>query len=732
MLRPDRATRFSTGAVRRPVIEHACVAVALAAAGGAYRLVVAGDDWWLTAALVSTAVTAVCGALEALRTVRESVAGTVLAPAAGAAAALWLCAWIFVPATLLGPLPTPASVSALADLFVRGGVLAMQEAAPAAAARPLVLVLVAAFAALALLAHLLLRWRRGVTAIGVLGVAVLVVPALIAGRTPATEVVLVAAAAWLVLLRVRTEPRAGRAGLVPAIAIGAAGLAGAAVLPPVLPDVTAVARPWGEPPPEVFGRGINPMVQLGQNLRRNSTAVAARYTTTLDDPPYLKVAVLRDFTGETWRPAEAGPADPFEGAIDLDRDVERSTETTDVVIEDLTSTMLPVPYPAQRVEGLEGSWRWQRAGLVLSSQEATTRDQTYSVQSLQREPTAAQLRAGDAAIGPALEPYVTLVDDVPDVVRTTAAEVTAGAGSDYDRALALQDHLRGNFVYDEQAPVAEDYDGNGLDVLAEFLQRRAGYCVHFSSAMAVMARELGIPARIAVGYAPGSPVDTEEESGRTVYEVTSNDLHAWPELYFRGVGWVSFEPTPAVGTGTSFADPQSPQQGDAAQPAPSDQDPERPDVSEREGEQDEAGTRPSEAAPMAPRAVAVVAAAALFAAASPALWRAARRRRRLHGPRASAWWLELEDTATDLGLQAVGGTPRATAAQLRTRSAELDGGALAAVVEAVEAERFARPGTPVPDERARARTLVRELERSVSTSRRVAARLLPRSLWTWL
>ncbi|MGM3293757.1 transglutaminase-like domain-containing protein, partial [Escherichia coli] len=84
--------------------------------------------------------------------------------------------------------------------------------------------------------------------------------------------------------------------------------------------------------------------------------------------------------------------------------------------------------------------------------------------------------------------------------------------------------------------------GNGGDELEEFLtddeDGRTGYCEQFASAMAVMARSLGIPARVAMGFLE----PTEEGRGQWVY--STDDLHAWPELYFAGQGWVRFEPTP--------------------------------------------------------------------------------------------------------------------------------------------------------------------------------------------
>jgi hypothetical protein len=114
--------------------------------------------------------------------------------------------------------------------------------------------------------------------------------------------------------------------------------------------------------------------------------------------------------------------------------------------------------------------------------------------------------------------------------------------------MALQQWFRqdGKFTYSTEAPA----DGGG-DAVAEFLVARKGFCIQFSSAMAVMARALGIPARIGVGFLPGRPGAGAWRS------VLLTDAHAWPELYFEGTGWVRFEPTPASRSGAapSWAQP---------------------------------------------------------------------------------------------------------------------------------------------------------------------------------
>ncbi|MHB1490167.1 MAG: transglutaminase-like domain-containing protein, partial [Cellulomonas sp.] len=157
--------------------------------------------------------------------------------------------------------------------------------------------------------------------------------------------------------------------------------------------------------------------------------------------------------------------------------------------------------------------------------------------------TAAQLAAAGRIADVPVESLTVPQTSKTSAVRLVAQRVTAGATTPYEQAVALQNYFRDsrNFTYDTTvAPVVSD------DAVWDFLQGKRGYCVHFATAMTVMARMLGIPARIAVGFLPG-------QANGTTYTVTGRQTHAWPELYFAGAGWVRFEPTPAVQTGLAPA-----------------------------------------------------------------------------------------------------------------------------------------------------------------------------------
>ncbi len=137
--------------------------------------------------------------------------------------------------------------------------------------------------------------------------------------------------------------------------------------------------------------------------------------------------------------------------------------------------------------------------------------------------------------------YLQLPEELPDRVRTLAADTVEGRKTDYDRAKAIEQYFkRSGFTYetDDVAVPAEDQD-----YVDQFLfETKRGYCDNFSTSMVVMLRSVGIPARWVKGYANGTEVDKTDE-GLRVFEVENNDAHSWVEAYIDGIGWMPFEPT---------------------------------------------------------------------------------------------------------------------------------------------------------------------------------------------
>jgi transglutaminase-like putative cysteine protease len=159
----------------------------------------------------------------------------------------------------------------------------------------------------------------------------------------------------------------------------------------------------------------------------------------------------------------------------------------------------------------------------------------YRVRANIYEPTILQLRdAGDTYPDWVTSHYLQLPDDLSPEIVALAQRITAGASTPYDKAAAITDYLRRNITYSEtvEKPPA------GRDPLAWFLfDSRKGFCNYYATAEVILLRSVGIPARMVVGFAQG------EFESPNYYVVRQRDSHAWPEVYFPGVGWMEFEPT---------------------------------------------------------------------------------------------------------------------------------------------------------------------------------------------
>jgi transglutaminase-like putative cysteine protease len=163
----------------------------------------------------------------------------------------------------------------------------------------------------------------------------------------------------------------------------------------------------------------------------------------------------------------------------------------------------------------------------------------YTVRSRIVVPTAAQLDQVRDLTAVQYGWWTELPADLDPRIEEIANDWTQGEDSDYDKVLAIQQHFHSEgFTYSTDVDVADD-----ADALLTFLtQTKTGFCQQYASAMAVLVRELGLPARIAVGYQAG----TLQDDG--TYLVQSKNAHAWVEVYFEGYGWLQFEPTPGHGT----------------------------------------------------------------------------------------------------------------------------------------------------------------------------------------
>lgn len=185
---------------------------------------------------------------------------------------------------------------------------------------------------------------------------------------------------------------------------------------------------------------------------------------------------------------------------------------------------------------------------ALRARVLLTDDLVYSVVSEVPTPSRQDLEVGLEGVPPEVQArYTKLPSDLPSRVRDLAFQIAGGEPTILGKAEAIQEWLRDNTLYRLEIPPPP----RGTDSVDYFLfEEREGYCEHIASAMTVMLRALGVPARFATGYDAG---DRNVFSG--FYEVKASDAHSWVEVYFPRVGWIQFDPThgvpPAASSGAS-------------------------------------------------------------------------------------------------------------------------------------------------------------------------------------
>ncbi|GAA4785002.1 transglutaminase TgpA family protein [Microbacterium gilvum] len=655
--------------------------------------------------------------------------------------AAWVvCATVALPASVPRAVvvPVPETFPAFDRLLIRVAEEILQGVAPLDASSGLSWVLLAAIGLFAIaMAHVVLTARLPLlAAVGFITVSL--IPSFVVPQRVEPVYFVPLAVAVLLLLRADTRARDPRRGVGHAVSasavaavVGTVAVVAALAIPPFLPQ--PVARP---------GSGLGPTttidadLDLGASLREPSQTEVLQLTTAVGSAPYLRVATLSSFDGDVWTPdtgalTGAGAALPGVPGIE----VATVPGTARIEITRLAGEFLPVPYALTGLDA-DGAWSMLEANRTIASSSETSLGAEYGVQWQRATPTREQAQA--AAVGADAPAQALALPALPDIVTSLAQEVTAEASSPYDRLRALQTWFRGGaFAYSLDAPVEEGFDGSGVEAIARFLEVRSGYCVHFASAFAVMARSLGIPTRVVVGYLPGTSTGTaDDEDGAFVYSYTSAQLHAWPEAYLDGIGWTPFEPTASLGVPTNFL-PETPGEAGSEEEAPllpssAPTPTATADDAGRAPEDVGGGVAQGDDDGLA-RALAATGAAvlALLALLLPFLVRTARRMRRFGAgddARPRAVWREVVDLAIDAGVPvAASDSPRALGARLVAEhgapSADVD-----RLVGAVERSAYGREGGALTQEAAAASVERIRLALLPTRGSRARAALLPRSL----
>ncbi len=320
-------------------------------------------------------------------------------------------------------------------------------------------------------------------------------------------------------------------------------------------------RSWGSDSPAVghtesfvWDQSYGPLTwpRIGQTM----------FEVRSDSPYYWRTAVLDQFDGSSWVQSDQ----PGNAAIQLPKRPAGSAgprlnpswiHQLEYSIHSLNSNVVvgagtPLGFPT--INGVTAMDR----GLVLPASEPLSTGESYVMRSYIPDPSAAQMRNAPTQYPASVARDLTLTlpggdavhlpswgaptDGRADQVLANSAyggvyrlarRVTAGARTPYDAISAIETYLSSRYTYNEFAPIRH------LALRTFLLGARRGYCQHFSGAMALMLRMIGVPARVAAGFSPGKPNSDGD------YVVTDFDAHAWVETYFPGIGWVTFDPTPA-------------------------------------------------------------------------------------------------------------------------------------------------------------------------------------------
>ena len=351
----------------------------------------------------------------------------------------------------------------------------------------------------------------------------------------AATIVVVSAAGWLLLDRPGPPVRVAAGRLTPVVALAAAAGALATlavVVSPfeprrlVDPPHRTVAEP--SPLPRLAGWHEEGDVEL---LR-----VAAPAGTR------LRLVTLGSYTGGAWSAtASYRPlgtmADPT-----LPPGRHRTTVDATVTITTLDGLWLPTPGQPQRASLSDVDVEPESGSLALRSQRLQP-GVHYDVRAWLDTPDPGEVAAAGVPSGPAARPYLD-TPRLPWAFAEYARQITFGASTPFEQAVAIEYAVRDGRRHDPTAPVGSSYAR-----LETFLFRelgadagaRVGTSEQFAAAFAVLARSIGLPSRVVLGFTTGGP----QVGGMT--SVRGRDAVAWPEVYFTGLGWYPFDPTPSAG-----------------------------------------------------------------------------------------------------------------------------------------------------------------------------------------
>jgi len=300
---------------------------------------------------------------------------------------------------------------------------------------------------------------------------------------------------------------------------------------------------WDDPEePRVV---LSPLVDIRSRLINQPDVEVFTVESGVKD--YWRITSLDVFDGRIWR--SRGSFEDAAGPLDTDlpdgTSFEAVTQTFD--INRLGEIWLPAAYEPAEVlsapDDIELEYEPQSGTLIVNRKTTNSDGLIYTLLSaVPNRDVAAIADARSSVPGDIAERYLELPDDFSDRVRVQAQDIVAAAGAEtpYEKALALQNYFRDPTLFSYSLDVSTGHSASRIE---DFLfEVRSGYCEQFAGSYAAMARSIGLPSRVAVGFTPG-----EFDPSIGAYRVNGRNAHAWPEVWMEGIGWLRFEPTPGRG-----------------------------------------------------------------------------------------------------------------------------------------------------------------------------------------
>ena len=286
------------------------------------------------------------------------------------------------------------------------------------------------------------------------------------------------------------------------------------------------------------GLGIDPMTQLRGMLNQGATRELFRVHDMPGTSAYLRAMTLRQYVPDKgWELGGNMPEGvPANGPLPEQPGDAGDGKVTEVRIEPVNwvDNWLPVYGRPRAIDEVDDNWRYDPArGMVYSVRPR--KSDPYVLETVFDTPSADTLRKANGPVD--IDGSYLEAPGVEGRVAALARQIVAGHNNQFDRATALYRYFTDGtqgFEYTTQTSTSS----TSADALEDFVfNGKKGFCEQYASAMAIMARSVGMPARVALGFTAGYATGE-------VQTITSQDAHAWVEIYFPGHGWMTFDPTP--------------------------------------------------------------------------------------------------------------------------------------------------------------------------------------------